>query len=121
MRTRITLLTIAFAALLGSGTEARAEDVGSASQTCGPQGAHRVVLYGTPWCGWCARARRYLTDRNVPFEDVDVEANAEGARRLSQLARRVGLRPGSVPVLEVDGVVVAGFNKQRLDSLLGVP
>ncbi len=80
--------------------------------------ASRVVLYGTPWCGWCTKARSYLKSRGIAFEDRDVESDPEAASDLAALRRRVGLRSGGVPVIDVGGTVIVGFDRPRLDAAL---
>ena len=53
----------------------------------------RVVMYATDWCPYCARARRLLEEKGVPFEEIDVEARPEGR---AEMIERSGGR-SSVP------------------------
>ncbi len=78
----------------------------------------RIVLYGTSWCGWCQRARSYLNSRGVAFEDRDVEQDEEAAAELKALRRKAGIRNGGVPVIDVGGTVISGFDRPRLDAAL---
>lgn len=80
-----------------------------------------VVVYGTAWCGACRAARRYLTDRKIPFADRDVEADPAAARELAEKAARLGVPADRVPVLEVRGRLLVGFDRARLEALLGEP
>lgn len=75
---------------------------------------HRVTVYTTPTCPWCARAKRYLRQRDVTFREIDVSRDAAAARRL---VRRTGQM--TVPVVEIDGRPVVGFDKPEIDKLLG--
>ena len=45
--------------------------------------AARIILYGTDWCGYCARARRLLDVKGAPYEEIDVDVVA-GARQEMQ-------------------------------------
>jgi glutaredoxin 3 len=76
---------------------------------------HRVIVFTTPTCPWCVRAKSYLRARGVPFREVDVAADPATAR---DLVRRTGQM--GVPVVEIDGRVIVGFNQLRIDDLLGL-
>ena len=78
-------------------------------------GSHRVVVYSTPTCVWCARAKTYLKSQGVPFRDVDVSRDPAAAR---DLVRRTGQM--GVPVVEIDGQSIIGFDQARIDSALAI-
>ncbi len=78
-------------------------------------GTHRVIVFSTPTCVWCNRAKTYLRARGVPFRDVDVSRDAAAAR---DLVRRTGQM--GVPVIEIDGRPIVGFDQARIDGLLGL-
>jgi glutaredoxin 3 len=48
-------------------------------------GQPKVVIYTTPWCGYCARARRLFTEKNVAFQEIDIEGRPEA--RAEMIAR----------------------------------
>lgn len=77
--------------------------------------AHRVLVFTTPSCPWCTRAKSYLRERRVPFREVDVSRDAAAAR---DLVRRTGQM--GVPVIEIDGRPVVGFDRPQIDRLLGL-
>ena len=76
---------------------------------------HRVIVFTTPSCPWCTRAKSYLRSRGVKFREVDVARDQAAAR---DLVRRTGQM--GVPVVEIDGKPVVGFDQARIDSLLGL-
>jgi glutaredoxin 3 len=78
-------------------------------------GRHRVVVFSSPTCVWCSRAKTYLRSRGVPFRDVDVSRDPAAAR---DLVRRTGQM--GVPVIEIDGGAIVGFDQARIDSALGL-
>jgi glutaredoxin 3 len=75
--------------------------------------AHRVLVFTTPSCPWCVRAKQYLRQRNVRFREVDVSRDPAAAR---DLVRRTGQM--GVPVIEIDGRPIVGFDKSQIDRLL---
>jgi glutaredoxin-like YruB-family protein len=78
-------------------------------------GSHRVVVYSTPTCVWCARAKTYLKAQGIAFRDVDVSRDPAAAR---DLVRRTGQM--GVPVIEIDGRPIIGFDQERIELALGV-
>ena len=80
-----------------------------------------VTIYGTTWCGACRAAREFLTERKIPFADKDVERDPEAARELSAKASKMGIPTDRVPIIDVRGVLLLGFDKARIEALLGQP
>lgn len=77
--------------------------------------SHRVLLFTTPTCPWCVRAKAYLRERSVPFREVDVSRDPAAARDLVRRTGQIG-----VPVIEIDGRPIVGFDRARIDQLLGL-
>ena len=84
-------------------------------------GAPVVTIYGTSWCGACRAARQYLTERKIPFADKDIERDADAARELAAKAAKMGIPTDRVPVIDVRGRLLLGFDKARIEALLGEP
>jgi glutaredoxin-like YruB-family protein len=74
-----------------------------------------VLVFTTPTCPWCTRTKQYLRQRNVRFREVDVARDPAAAR---DLVRRTGQM--GVPVVEIDGRPIVGFDKPQIDRLLGL-
>lgn len=82
-----------------------------------------VLIYSSPWCGYCARAKKLLSGKGVAYEDVDVDAEP---RRRTEMQEKAGGRT-SVPQIFIDGVHVGGCDDVhaldrtgKLDEMLGV-
>ena len=99
----------------------RAVDGGAAAapSAAAAGGAPVVTIYGTSWCGACRAARQYLTERKIPFADKDVERDADAARELADKAAKMGIPTDRVPVIDVRGRLLLGFDKARIEALLG--
>jgi glutaredoxin len=78
-----------------------------------------VIIYGAEWCGACHEAARYLKKKGVPFVEKDVEKDQSAEREMEQKLVKNGLRGGSIPILDVRGKVLVGFNAQAIDAALG--
>jgi glutaredoxin-like YruB-family protein len=72
-----------------------------------------VSVYTTPTCGYCHQAKRFLAERGVKFIEYDVSRDRAAADKIVNLTGQMG-----VPVVVVDGEVVIGFDRPRLESLL---
>lgn len=73
----------------------------------------KVKVYSTPSCPWCTATKNYLASKNVPFEDVDVSRDRNAA---IEMVRKSGQR--GVPVLDIGGNIIIGFNQDAIDRLL---
>lgn len=72
-----------------------------------------VKVYSTPSCPWCTVAKNYLASKNVQFEDIDVSRNREAAMEMIQKSGQRG-----VPVLDINGSIVVGFDQATIDTLI---
>lgn len=73
-----------------------------------------IVIYTTTWCGYCRKTRALLTELGEPFEDKDIEKN-EAARKEYQ-AKGKGYT--GIPLIDVDGTMIRGYNENMLRSLI---
>jgi glutaredoxin len=93
---------------------------GAGPQRAGaPAGAPVVIVYGTSWCGACRAARQYLTEKKIPFADKDIEADPAAAAELAEKAGKLGMPTDRVPVIDVRGRLLLGFDRARVEALLG--
>jgi len=77
-----------------------------------------VILYGTRWCKACQSARQYLVSHLVPFTAKDVEKDASAAHELEKKASRFAIPADRVPILDVRGRLLVGYDETRMDGLL---
>ena len=83
--------------------------------------APKILMYASPWCGYCARARTLLGEKGVALEEIDVDA-VPGARE-EMLARSGGC--GTVPQIFIGDKHIGGADELeeldaagRLDTML---
>lgn len=75
----------------------------------------RVILFTTPSCKYCRTAKGYLRQQGIKFRDVDVSRDQAAAR---DMVRRSGQQ--GVPVIDIGGKIVVGFDRPKIDQLLGL-
>ena len=73
----------------------------------------KVIIYSTTMCPWCVKAKQYFKEKNIEFEDVNVGENEEAAREMIEKSGQTG-----VPVIDIDGEIIIGFNKPEIDRAL---
>ncbi|MDY6881473.1 MAG: glutaredoxin family protein [Desulfatiglans sp.] len=72
-----------------------------------------IIVYSTPLCAPCESLKRYLKEKGVEFTVKDLLMDEEAAEYLADKNIR------STPVLQVDDELVVGFQKEKVDELLG--
>lgn len=95
-------------------------EAGAAPAASGGEVA-RVIIYGASWCGPCHQAAAYLKQRGVPFVEHDIEKDSSAAREMQGKLAKAGVRGGSIPVLDVRGHILVGFDARAVDQALGQP
>lgn len=75
----------------------------------------KVTMYSTPWCTYCKMTKQFFQDHNISFEEHDVASDAKSRDEMIQKTGQMG-----VPVIDIDGQIVIGFDQRRLKELFGV-
>ena len=75
----------------------------------------KVIVYSTPACPYCVMVKNFLKQNNVGFEEIDVAADKAKAKEMVEKSGQM-----SVPVTDVDGEVVVGYDTGKLKKLLGL-
>ncbi|MDI6696864.1 MAG: glutaredoxin family protein [Anaerolineales bacterium] len=75
----------------------------------------RVLIFTTPTCAFCNQAKRYFREKGIKFKDIDVSRDAAAAR---DMIRRSGQQ--GVPVIDIGGKIIVGFDRQKINQLLGI-
>jgi len=74
-----------------------------------------IKVYSTSACPFCTTLKTFLTDHNIEFENVNVGEDREAAKEMIEKSGQMG-----VPVLDVDGEIIVGFDKKRIVELLKI-
>jgi len=72
-----------------------------------------VTIYTTSTCGFCRVAKQYFASNRIPFTEVNVESDMRKAEEMVRKSGQMG-----VPVIEVNGKVIVGFNKPEIEKAL---
>ena len=75
----------------------------------------RVIVFSTPTCSFCNTAKKYFREKGVRFRDVDVSRDQAAAR---DMIRRSG--QSGVPVIDIGGKIIVGFDRPKINKLLGI-
>ncbi len=75
----------------------------------------KVLIFTTPTCSWCKRAMKYFREHNIKFKQIDVSRDPVAARDMQKMSGQMG-----VPVIKIGKEVIVGFDKPKIDKLLGI-
>ena len=77
--------------------------------------AKEVKVYSTPTCPYCKMAKKFLEDNGIQYQDLNVAEDETARREMIDKSGQMG-----VPVIDVDGTLVLGFNQAQLKEKLGL-
>lgn len=72
-----------------------------------------VKVYSTNSCPWCVKAKSYLSSLNVEYVDLNVQDDMEAREEMVSKSKQMG-----VPVLDINGSIIVGFDRNAIDSAL---
>lgn len=75
--------------------------------------AKEVIVYSSTTCPHCVTVKEYLKDKGIPFTEKNVSVDAAARKELM----KKGIM--AVPVIEIDGESIVGFDRDKIDDLLG--
>jgi len=73
----------------------------------------KVIVYSTPTCPYCHAAKDFLKENKVEFKDIDVSKDQKAAEDMVERSGQMG-----VPVLEINGQIIVGFDKEKIKKAL---
>ena len=75
--------------------------------------AKKVEIYTTGYCPYCHAAKEFLTENKIAFEDVDVSKNQDRAQEMIEKSGQMG-----VPVIDINGTIIVGYDKDAIKKAL---
>jgi len=76
---------------------------------------NKVEIYSTPSCVYCKMAKEYFKKNDIVYTEYDVAADAVRRKEMVEKTHQMG-----VPVIVINGKVVVGFDKPKINELLGI-
>jgi len=74
-----------------------------------------VKVFTTPVCPYCYTVKEFLKEKGIKFQDIDISKDEKAREELIQKTGKM-----EVPVLEIEGELVIGFDKTKIVNLLGI-
>ncbi|MDD3170213.1 MAG: glutaredoxin domain-containing protein [Candidatus Pacebacteria bacterium] len=75
----------------------------------------KVRLFSTPICPYCLTLKRFLEENGVEVESIDVSQDEEAQKEMVEKTKQA-----TVPVLDIDGQFVVGFDRKKICEILGI-
>ena len=70
-------------------------------------------ITGTPFCIWCKKTKEWFKDHKVKYEEHDVSVDDKAREEMIKKSSQMG-----VPVLEINGKIIVGFDRQEIEKAL---
>ena len=74
-----------------------------------------IKIYSTPTCSWCKKAKAYLGEKGIAFESIDVSNNEAAQKEMIEKSGQMG-----VPVIDIDGKIIVGFDLEQINETLNI-
>jgi glutaredoxin 3 len=75
----------------------------------------KVKVFITPACPYCFTLKEFLKEHNIKFEEIDVSQNKKAREEMMRKSGQL-----EVPVAEIDGQIIVGFNKEKICKILNI-
>lgn len=75
----------------------------------------KITIYTTPTCVYCKMTKAFFKEHNVQYEEKDVTTDDKAREEMVQKSQQMG-----VPVIDIDGQILVGFDKEGLTKLLNI-
>lgn len=75
----------------------------------------KVIIYTTPTCVYCKMTKTFFKEHDVAYEERDVSSDAKAREEMISKSKQM-----AVPVIDIDGQIIVGFDKEGLSKLLGL-
>ena len=76
---------------------------------------HQVSIYSTPSCAYCKLAKEHFAKNSIAYTEYNVAADITKRQEMLDKSHQFG-----VPVIDIDGKIVIGFDKPKINELLGL-
>ena len=75
----------------------------------------KVTIYTTPECVYCKMTKQFFKEHSIDYEEKDVSSDEKARDEMVQKSGQLG-----VPVVDIDGKITIGFDKEKISELLGI-
>lgn len=75
----------------------------------------KVRVFSTPSCPYCVTLKEFLKENNIEFKDIDVSKDKKALDEMIEKSGQMG-----VPVVDINGEIIIGFDKEKITQLLNI-
>ena len=72
-----------------------------------------VTIYSTPTCPYCKSAKLFFDEHKIAYTDIDVSSDMKGQQQMIEISGQMG-----VPVIDIDGTIIVGFDKSKIERTI---
>ena len=77
--------------------------------------ANKIKVFSSPFCAYCTALKEFLKEHNIEFEEFDVSQDDKARDEMIEKSKQM-----AIPVTEIDGEIVIGFDRGKIINLLGI-
>ncbi|OGN00740.1 MAG: NrdH-redoxin [Candidatus Yanofskybacteria bacterium RIFCSPLOWO2_02_FULL_43_10] len=74
-----------------------------------------IKIYTTPTCAYCKMAKEYFKSKNFEYEEYNVATDTAKQKEMIEKTGQFG-----VPVIDIDGKIIIGFDRTKINELLNI-
>mgnify|MGYP001603958386 CR=1 len=75
----------------------------------------KVIIYSTPACPYCKKVKAYLQEKGIEYTDIDISQDEAAQKEMIEKSGTM-----SVPVIDIGGMIITGFHKDKINEALGL-
>jgi len=75
----------------------------------------KIRVFSTPTCPYCVTLKEFLKEKGFEFEDIDVSQDEAAMNEMTEKSGQMG-----VPVVDIDGEMIIGFDKEAISNKLNI-
>jgi glutaredoxin 3 len=72
-----------------------------------------ITIYGAEWCAFCHMAMRYLDDKKIKYNYIDVDEDPKAGQEAVDKSGQRG-----IPIIDIDGDIIIGFDRPKIDAAI---
>lgn len=86
-----------------------------AKSAAGKAAKAAVIVYSTPSCPYCHMAKEFLEENKIAFKEINVAEDDKAREEMIKKSGQLG-----VPVLDINGKIIIGFDRDEIKEALGI-
>ena len=75
----------------------------------------KIIIYTTEFCSWCRRTKEFFKEHMIKYKEINVEKDMKAQQEMIKKSGQLG-----VPVIDIDGKIIVGFDEEKLKAFVRI-